>query len=145
MDDQAQAEEDTLVTRPGATRTNKMLATLLGFFTITAPVAASYISYRQAKVEAKTDIKSAHDESEAGYRTVSSPLNQILPIVVQLAGDVAQLKVEITQLKALNMSVATPPAAAVTTPALQPPAGLRPLLRPLPKSLHDAAEQMELR
>ncbi len=142
-------EEHTEVTKARHSRTNKVLATLLGLFGVIGPVVAAFISYKQAKVEAGAEIDKAHKESEAGYKAVSSPLNTMLPIVVQLAGDVAQLKAEVQVLRSqtssavpapsppMSVSPEAPPAAA------SPPPSLRPLLRPLPKSLHDAAEQLQ--
>lgn len=194
-------EETTEVTRSRHSRTNKILATLLGLFGVVAPVASAYISYKQAKVEFAAEVATAHKESEAGYKAVSSPLGQILPIIVAMAGDIAQLKTEVAMLRGnQTFNVPAPPSSAMTptlhlhalvghggglanigglgggslsvmsgvgnsdsgsgsgasappAPAApsQPddkadesPAALKPLLRPLPKSLHDAAIQMKL-
>jgi hypothetical protein len=175
-------EDTTEVTRARHSKTNKVLATLLGLFGLLAPIVTEEISYRRAKVEASAEIKSAHAESEAGYVTLSSPLNEVMTILGQQSFEISQLKEEIQSLKS-SQSVTSAAAAssptstlgsmhlvlhhhhhgAIGTPTVAPPAPsapaagapepvdsdspeteISPLLHPLPKSLHDAAEQMKI-
>jgi hypothetical protein len=164
-------EEATEVTKARHSKMNKVLATLLGLFGVVGPVVSAYIGYRQSKVEAAAEIAKAHKESEAGYQAVSSPLSQILPIVVQMSADLAQVKAEVAFLRGsqtLNVPMAPNPplqlrpmsgglgaigtgagtgsSSSITSSSImrkpdESPAALRPLLRPLPKSLREAAEQ----
>jgi hypothetical protein len=199
-------EETTEVTKARHSKMNKVLATLLGLFGVVGPVASAYIGYRQSKIEAAAEIATAHKESEAGYQAVSSPLGQILPVIVQMAGELAQVKAEVAMIRGnQTFNIPMTPASPLTPPLAPPlrlhpisntihvnnglsglgalgaigssgagagssssarlydsssppvlpmtpttpkadesPAALRPLLRPLPKSLHDAAEQIKL-
>jgi hypothetical protein len=176
-------EDTTEVTRARHSKTNKMLATLLGLFGILAPIVTEEISYRRAKVEASAEIKSAHAESEAGYVTLSSPLNEVMTILGQQSFEISQLKEEIRSLKnsqsvtsaaaaaspatttlgsmhlvlhhhhhgAVGSTTVAPPAPSAPTAGEPEPVDsdsgeteISPLLHPLPKSLHDAAEQMKV-
>jgi hypothetical protein len=87
---------------------SKEMAILLGFLSVMGPVATAYLSFRQSKIEAAAER--AHKESAAGYETVANPLNQIMAVVIQQAGDIERLKSDVAGLKAMQLMPPPPPA-----------------------------------
>jgi hypothetical protein len=163
-------DDTTAITRAQHTKTNKTLGVLLGLFGVIGPVASAYIGYRQAKVEASVENKKTQDESAAGYKVLASPMNDVMKILGEQSYELAEMKAEIAALKKNQSSPLTPPTtlrglmggglggigvlgsgsgagmSLPPPPLAEAPAApqvlhLRPILRPLPKTLQDVVQQ----
>lgn len=121
----------TAVTRrpPQHTSMNKTLAVLLGFAGALAPVITGYFAYRQAKLEAKADSVSVRGEAAVGYRTLADPMELLLAFSKSHETRIQTLEAEIREC-ALRESIPVAPQPAAPAPSL---------LRPLPRTLGEAA------
>lgn len=78
---------------------NKLLAVALGFFGAIAPVVASYISYRQAKVEAQNDNKKTSKEAESGYDVLKKYSEALKRVTADEDARVAENAILITTIR----------------------------------------------
>lgn len=134
------SEEDVteVIQRHRAVGVNKTLATLLGLAMAVCPAVAGYYAYRRAKIEGSTETKAVRGEAAIGYRTLADPIELLTTLSHSNEVRITALEAAVRDCTAKQSLTPPPVASAASALKLVPLDSIR-LLRPLPKTLGEAA------